>query len=99
MPELNLILIKVKKVFFNEIIIQDAVMRNLEVMCESIKLLPQEWKDSQTNIQWHQIVGFRNRLAHEYLTIDLDVVWEIVEDYLPDLEIAIENIAQQFWDI
>lgn len=87
-----------KETFFNETIIQDAVIRNLEVMCESIKLLPPTWKASQPQLPWEQIVGFRNRLAHEYLTIDLDIVWEIIEVYLPELETAIEQIAQAHWN-
>ena len=87
-----------KDAFFDETIIQDAVIRNLEIMCESIKLLPQTWKDCQPQMPWEQIVGFRNRLAHEYLTIDLEVIWEIIENYLPALETAIENIAQAHWN-
>ena len=86
-----------KTAFFEQSIIQDAVLRNLEVMCESIKNLPDEWKASQPDILWGKIVGFRNRLAHEYLGIDLDIVWDVIENYIPSLEKAVENIAEQFW--
>jgi len=48
-------------------LIQDAVLRNLEVMGESIKQLPEEWKASQPNIEWVKIGDFRNVLAHDYL--------------------------------
>lgn len=87
-----------KDSFYDQIVIQDAVMRNLEVMCESIKKLPDEWKSSEPDIPWHRIVGFRNKLAHDYFDIDLDVVWDIVENYLPDLEIAVEKISARFWE-
>lgn len=86
-----------KDSFYDQMVIQDAVMINLEVMCESIKKLPDEWKRSEPDIPWQRIVGFRNKLAHDYLDIDLDVVWDIVENYLPDLEIAIEKISARFW--
>ncbi|MBP0019261.1 MAG: DUF86 domain-containing protein [Cyanobacteria bacterium SBLK] len=86
-----------KEDFFQETIIQDSVIRNLEVMCESIKKLPNEWKASEPSIPWERIVGFRNRLAHEYLSLNLEVVWDVVENYLPDLELAIEKIAERFW--
>jgi uncharacterized protein with HEPN domain len=86
-----------KEAFFAELMIQDAVLRNLEVMCESIKKLPPEWKEPQPQREWNKIVGFRNRLAHEYLSINLDVVWDIIENYLPDLERSIEQIAEDFW--
>jgi uncharacterized protein with HEPN domain len=53
--------------FMNNILIQDAVLRNLEVMGESIKQLPEEWKALQPNIEWVKIGDFRNVLAHDYL--------------------------------
>ncbi|MGL5032848.1 MAG: HepT-like ribonuclease domain-containing protein, partial [Microcystaceae cyanobacterium] len=64
--------------FMNNILIQDAVLRNLEVMGESIKQLPEEWKASQPNIEWVKIGDFRNVLAQDYLRVDLDVVWTII---------------------
>ncbi len=66
------------------------------MMCESIKQLPDEWKASEADTPWHSIVGFRNRLAHEYLSLDLEIIWDIVENYLPGLEIAIENLSKRF---
>lgn len=86
-----------KDEFFNNVLIQDAVLRNLEVMGQSIKKLPDEWKSSQPEIAWVQVGNFRNVLAHDYLEVDLDVVWAIIENYLPDLQWAIENISHQFW--
>ncbi|MDV3002436.1 MAG: hypothetical protein N5P05_004091 (plasmid) [Chroococcopsis gigantea SAG 12.99] len=87
-----------KDIFFEQILIQDAVLRNLEVMCESIKKLPSEWKASQPHIMWEKIAGFRNILAHEYLSVDLEVVWDVIENYLPPLDKAISAIIQSFWD-
>jgi uncharacterized protein with HEPN domain len=69
--------------FMNNILIQDAVLRNLEVMGESIKQLPEDWKASQPNIEWVKIGDFRNVLAHDYLRVDLDVVWTLT---LPSLK-------------
>jgi len=86
-----------KDEFFNNVMIQDAVLRNLEIMGQSIKKLPDEWKSSQPEIDWVQIGNFRNVLAHDYLDIALDVVWDIIENFLPDLQRAIANISNQFW--
>ena len=66
-------------------------------MGESIKQLPEEWKASQPNIEWVKIGDFRNILAHDYLRVDLDVVWIIIENYLPGLEEAIDSIFNEFW--
>ena len=45
------------------------------------------------------LAGFRNRLTHEYLSVDLDIVWNVIENYLPDLEKTIEAMAQEFWNV
>ncbi|WP_414568591.1 DUF86 domain-containing protein [Nostoc sp. CCY 9925] len=88
-----------KEVFFQDIKTQDAVLRNLQVMCESVQKLPNNWKNSYPEIEWSNIAGFRNRLTHEYLNVDLDIVWSVIERYLPDLEITIDAIAQEYWDM
>ncbi|GFE69002.1 DUF86 domain-containing protein [Chroococcus sp. FPU101] len=87
-----------KNIFYEDLKTQDAVIRNLEVMSESVKKLPSEWKEAHPEILWGKIVGFRNRLAHEYLSIDLDIVWDVVENYLPPLETAIAQISQEYWN-
>ena len=82
--------------FMENRLLQDAVLRNLEVMGESTKKRPENWKSSEPDVNWGKIAGFRNVLAHDYLEVDLDVVWDIIENYLPDLQMAIANISDQF---
>ncbi|MGG6270755.1 HepT-like ribonuclease domain-containing protein [Leptolyngbya sp. AN03gr2] len=77
---------------------QDAVIRNLEIIGESTQRLPDEWKVAHPEIEWRRIVDFRNFLAHQYLDVDLDIVWNVVENYLPELKTVIELISQEFWD-
>ena len=81
--------------FMNNGLIQDAVLRNLEIMGQSIKKLSAEWKSWYPEIEWVQIGNFRNVLAHDYLDVDLNVVWEIIENFLPDLQRAIASICSQ----
>lgn len=87
-----------REAFFADIKTQDAVLRNLQIMSESIQKLPIEWKEEHQEILWNKISGFRNRLTHEYLSIDLNIVWEVVENYLPPLENTIEVMMQKFWN-
>lgn len=87
-----------KSNFFEDIKTQDAVIRNLEVMCESISLLPEEWKSRYLEINWSAVSGFRNILVHQYLGLELDSIWDVVQNYLPDLSRAIEAIAEEFWN-
>jgi uncharacterized protein with HEPN domain len=87
-----------KDAFFDDIKTQDAVIRNLETMADASQNLPESWKDSRQEINWRQVAGFRNVLAHQYLEINLNLVWDIVENQLPVLSQAIEAIAQEFWN-
>lgn len=74
-----------KELFFNDIKIQDAVLRNIQTMCESIQKLPNDWKNAYPEVDWNRIAGFRNILTHEYLNINLKIVWNVIENYLPHL--------------
>jgi uncharacterized protein with HEPN domain len=69
--------------------IQDAVIRNLQVMAESTQRLSDELKAAHTEIQWRGIAGFRNLLVHDYFGIDLRVVWQIVVKDVPELKSAV----------
>ena len=53
----------------------DAVIRNFEIIGEAANRLPEEFKDLHTSIDWHKIRGFRNRIVHDYMGIDYQIVW------------------------
>jgi len=78
-----------KTEFMENGMVQDAVLRNLEIMGESVKKLPDAWKQSQPQVEWVKVGDFRNVLAHDYLDVDLDIVWNIIENYLPGLAVAV----------
>lgn len=82
----------------------DAVIRNFEVIGEAANRLPEPFKDRYTNIDWHRIRGFRNRIVHDYIGIDYSIVWEIKEHFLPTLieslfAIAGEDLSENTGDI
>ena len=66
-------------------LIQDAVIRNLQVMAESSKRLSDATKALAPDVPWRAISGFRNIIVHDYLGVDLDVVWQVIATNLPDL--------------
>jgi uncharacterized protein with HEPN domain len=68
---------------------QDAVMRNLQVMAESTQRLSPETKTLHPEVPWQSIAAFRNVLVHDYLGVDLDIVWDVVERDLPGLKQAV----------
>ena len=61
----------------------DAVIRNFEIIGEAANRLTEDFKDENSNIDWHRIRGFRNRIVHDYFGIDYEIVWQIKETFLP----------------
>ncbi|OGM90588.1 hypothetical protein A2755_03475 [Candidatus Wolfebacteria bacterium RIFCSPHIGHO2_01_FULL_48_22] len=57
---------------------QDAVSKRLEIIGEAVKNLPQEIRDAHTEIPWKEITGMRDRLIHEYFSIDAELVWDTI---------------------
>lgn len=70
-------------------IIQDAVLRNLQVLSESTQRLSEEFKNSNNQIEWYKISGLRNILVHDYLGIDISIVWNILTPELTRLKKAV----------
>lgn len=68
---------------------QDAVILKLLVIGEAAAQILDEHRDvaqTQSDIPWHQMKGMRNRMVHGYFETNLDLVWETVQVFLPDLE-------------
>ena len=80
--------------FTGSTLIQDAVLRNLQTMGQSVRNLSQEMKEEHPEIDWRGIIGFRNVLVHDYLAVDIERTWDIVEHDLVDLKRKIEAILK-----
>ena len=80
--------------FLNDSMIQDAVIRNLEIIGETIKNIPEEIKRKYPEIEWRKIGGLRDILIHAYFGVDLQIVWDIVEEELPELKENIIHILE-----
>ena len=83
--------------FMSDALVQDGVLRCLQTMTESTQKLSRNLKTSVLGIDWNAISGFRNVLVHDYLDgIDINRVWDTIENYLPNLEMAIKDIANNW---
>lgn len=73
----------------------DAVVRNLEIIGEASKNVPEEIKSANSEIPWKQMYGLRNLVVHEYFGIDYENIWKIISDDLSknfqDLKTVIEK--------
>lgn len=61
---------------------QDAVVRNFEIIGEATKRLPNEFTTLHPQIPWRRMAGFRDVLIHAYDRVDMDEIWNIVEQHL-----------------
>lgn len=72
--------------FVDNDMVQDAVLRNLEIIGEATKNLSNDFRDKNPDIPWRKMAGMRDILIHDYLGIDLFAVWETIERDLPNLK-------------
>lgn len=76
---------------------QDAIIRNLETAGEAAKRVPDDIRDLAPEIPWRQMAGTRDKLAHDYFGVDLDLVWDVVAKELPttreQLLVLIESVS------
>jgi uncharacterized protein with HEPN domain len=74
--------------FMSSHTLQDAVLRNLQTMAEATQRLSEDTRSAVTAIDWRALAGFRNVLVHNYLGIDLEQIWTIVQRDVPPLKEA-----------
>lgn len=94
--QIELYTIEGKEVFLQNRMIQDAVIRNFEIIGEATKKLSLDFRTKHPDIPWQQMAGFRVVLIHDYLKINVNRVWGVVEQNLPELKVAIEKILQEY---
>lgn len=73
----------------------DAVVRNIEVIGEAAKKIPNELRVQHPKVPWKQIVGARDKVIHEYFGVDLDIIWKTVVEDLPVFKQQIENLLKE----
>ncbi len=81
-----------KDKFEREEMVQDAVIRNIEIIGEATKKISDNLKSSYLKIPWKEMAGMRDKLIHDYMGVDIDVVWKTIEIDLPELENLLKSI-------
>ena len=69
----------------NELVI-DAVIWNFEIIGEATKMISGSFKQVYFEIPWKEMAGMRDKLIHDYLGVDTDVIWETLQQDIPQLE-------------
>ena len=78
--------------FSNNELIQDGVIRNLEIIGEAVKNLPDDIKKHYPEVEWRKIAGLRDILIHAYFGVDLEIIWDIVKNKVPELKEMVRKI-------
>lgn len=76
----------------------DAVVRNFEIIGEASNRIADDFKINHPEIEWRRIVGFRNRIIHEYFGIDYENLWRIKNENIPTLSEFMEQILEDMDD-
>ena len=72
--------------------LQDAVIRRIEITGEAVKYLPQNLRESHPAIPWKQIAGMRDKVIHDYIGVDVELVWTVATELMPKLRREVQAI-------
>lgn len=78
--------------FDNNRMMQDAVVRNIEIIGEAAKALSPESRDATSEIEWREIMRMRDKIVHHYFRIDLETVWQTAKTDVPALAEVLQRI-------
>lgn len=78
--------------FYENDLVFEATLMNFVVIGEMADRLSEDLRRTYADVPWAKIKGFRNMIAHEYLGIDAEEVWQIIHDHVPDLKKQVERI-------
>jgi uncharacterized protein with HEPN domain len=84
-----------KSAFDQERLLQDGVVHQIVIIGEAVRAISPELRKQNSNLPWAEIVAMRNLLVHRYYEVNLEIVWLVVEQDLPDIKEKIEPILQE----
>lgn len=86
---------KTKQSLYDDVMFRSAVERQLEIIGEAANRLSADVKAERNDVEWQNIVGFRNFIIHEYFGVDLELVWDIVANKLEPLKEAVVDLIDR----
>ncbi len=84
-----------RETFLETPLIQDGIIRNLEIIGEAAHHLDESFQRSNPDIDWRGIISLRNLLIHQYHRVDLNLIWRVIERDIPQLKVKIQNLISE----
>ncbi len=80
--------------FLSNSLLQDGVIRQLEVMGEAARNLSEDLRNEYPKIPWRQMISLRNRMIHAYFNVNLQIIWEIIQGDIPNLKQETKHVLE-----
>lgn len=82
--------------FKKDMLTIDAVVRNLTIIKEAARSIPQEIKSKNPDIAWSEAIGMRNKVTHEYFGVDKNILWKTIKEDVPSFKKQISELLEKF---
>lgn len=84
-----------RDLFDHDTAIQDAIVKQIEIIGEASRRISKEFKEKYSSIPWREMSGMRDKLVHDYMGVDLEAVWKTAMEDIPQLKSKVEEILKE----
>lgn len=84
--------INTKEDLLSDPLLQRGTVRSLEIIGEAVKNLSDDFKTNNSEIEWKEIAGMRDKLIHHYFAVDWNIVWEVIQYRIPELKETVDKL-------
>ena len=84
-----------KESFLENLMMQDAVMHQIEIVGEASNRISDGFQEQHLNLPWMQMRAIRNKIVHDYRGINLQIIWDTVKNDLPALKAQVQKLLDE----